>query len=78
MLEDAWGNDLHTKYHIHRGDVELHEVIGGGHYGQVYRGTYLLAPVAIKTIRKDKTDQSDFDSVIDEAKVLIEMKTHPK
>ena len=78
MLEDAWEKDIRTKYLISRNDVELHEVIGGGHYGQVYRGTYLLAPAAIKTIRKGKTDQLQFDSVIDEAKVLIEMKTHPK
>eukprot|EP00730_Choanoeca_flexa_P020157 TRINITY_DN9856_c0_g1_i1.p1 TRINITY_DN9856_c0_g1~~TRINITY_DN9856_c0_g1_i1.p1 ORF type:complete len:541 (+),score=117.50 TRINITY_DN9856_c0_g1_i1:840-2462(+) len=65
--------DLDRKWELKRSDVELGPRLGGGNYGEVYRGTYNKQTVAVKTIKEESMETVEF---MKEAHVMKKL-NHP-
>lgn len=63
------------KWEISRNEIEMKQLLGSGQYGDVYQGMWIShnIPVAVKTLREDTTDLTEF---LKEVTIMKEMK-HP-
>lgn len=65
--------DLDKKWELKRSDVTLGDMLGGGNYGEVFKGTFRGKTVAIKTIKEESMETVEF---MKEAHVMKKL-NHP-
>eukprot|EP00043_Microstomoeca_roanoka_P011550 m.108961 g.108961 ORF g.108961 m.108961 type:complete len:583 (+) comp15228_c1_seq1:176-1924(+) len=54
------GMDLDRKWELKRDDIKLMEKLGGGNYGEVFKGKFGKQIVAVKTIKEESMETVEF------------------
>eukprot|EP00056_Hartaetosiga_gracilis_P001564 m.45799 g.45799 ORF g.45799 m.45799 type:complete len:633 (+) comp10695_c0_seq1:134-2032(+) len=66
------GYAVRDEWEVPRDSVELKKLLGQGQYGEVYSGTWnKVTPVAVKTLKEDRTSPQEF---LEEAQLMKKLK----
>ena len=70
-------NRVNHPWLVDSAGLKLREVIGGGHFGEIFRGYYGKDAVAIKKLSMEVDADDDTESVMSEAQLLWDLR-HPR